>query len=265
MGRRFRPIGEGTAPRSGHGFATLAAPILALFLIFAAPMQAAAEKVDVELVFAVDGSGSIDENEFRLQRAGYAAAITHRDILTTITSGAHRRIAVAFIEWGGEGSIHTIVDWMVIADAASAKAFASRLLAAPRRALGYNSISGAILKATAMIASNKYDGTRKIIDVSGDGPQIGGPPLVPARAAALSQGITINALVVAFRGGVIGGGGGLPLSEHYRREIIGGRGAFVMIADNKRRFAISILQKLVREIAGIGRDPAGPRDGFPRG
>ena len=71
--------------------------------------------------------------------------------------------------------------------------------------------------------------------------------------------------MVAFRGGVIGGGGGLPLSEHYKREIIGGRGAFVMIVDNKRRFAISILQKLVREIAGIGRDPAVQRDGLPRG
>ena len=265
MEGRFCRINEQSALRSGYGFATVAAPVLALFLIIVLPTLAAAQKVDVELVFGVDGSGSIDENEFRLQRAGYAAAITHPDILTTITSGAHRKIAVAFIEWGGEGSIHTIVDWMVIGDAASAKVFASRLLAAPRRALGYNSISGAILKATAMIVSNNYDGTRKIIDISGDGPQIGGPPLVPARAAALSQGITINALVVSFRGGVIGGGGGLPLSEHYKREIIGGRGAFVMIADNKRRFAISILQKLVREIAGTRRDPAAYRDGLPRG
>lgn len=253
MGRRFRRIADRAGPRPGRVFGVAAAPILALFLIFAAPMPAVAQKVDVELVFAVDGSGSIDENEFRLQRAGYAAAIAHPDILTTIASGAHRRIAVAFIEWGGEGSIHTIVDWMVIADASSAKAFASRLLVAPRRALGYNSISGAILKATAMIVSNKYEGTRKIIDISGDGPQIGGPPLVPARAAALSLGITINALVVAFRGGVIGGGGGVALGEHYKREIIGGPGAFVMMADNKRRFTISILQKLVREIAQLPR------------
>lgn len=224
MGRRYRRIDDRAGPWPGRVFCVAAAPVLALFLIFAAPSLAAAQRVDVELVFAVDGSGSIDENEFRLQRAGYAAAITHPDILATIASGAHRKIAVAFIEWGGEGSIHTIVDWMVIADAASAKAFASRLLTAPRRAQGYNSISGAILWATAMIVSNKYEGTRKIIDISGDGPQIGGPPLVPARAAALSRGITINALVVAFRGGVIGGGGGVPLAEHYKREIIGGRG-----------------------------------------
>ena len=265
MGRRLHRMDDRSGPGPGRVFGIAAAPVLALFLIFAVPTLAAAQKVDVELVLAVDGSGSIDENEFRLQRAGYAAAISHPDILTTIASGAHRKIAVAFIEWGGEGSIHIIVDWMVISDASSAKAFASRLLAAPRRALGYNSISGAILKATDMILSNKYDATRKIIDISGDGPQIGGPPLVPARAAALSQGITINALVVAFRGGVIGGGGGVPLAEHYKREIIGGRGAFFMMADNKRRFTVSILQKLVREIAGLSRNPAARRDGLPRG
>lgn len=265
MGQRICWIIDRTLRWPGCGFDIAAAPVLALFLIFALPTPAAAQKVDVELVLAVDGSGSIDENEFRLQRAGYAAAITHPDVLTTITSGARRKIALAFIEWGGEGSIHTIVDWMVISDTVSAKAFASKLLAAPRKALGYNSISGAILQATAMIESNKYDGTRKIIDISGDGPQIGGPPLVPARAAALSRGITINALVVAFRDGVIGGGGGLPLAEHYKTQIIGGRGAFVMIADNKRRFAISILQKLVREIAGIRRVPASERYGLPRG
>jgi len=265
MGRRFRRTIERITARSGNRFGFTAAPALALLLTFALPTIAAAEKVDVELVFAVDGSGSIDEEEFRLQRAGYAAAITHPDILATISSGAHRKVALAFIEWGGEGSIHTIVDWLVVSDAASAKAFASRLVAAPRKALGYNSISGAILKATAMIGSNKYIGARKIIDISGDGPQIGGPPLVPARAAALSQGITINALVVAFRGGVIGGGGGQPLFEHYKREVIGGRRAFAMIADNKRRFAISILQKLAREIAGLGRDPRPYRGGLSRG
>jgi len=223
---------------------------------FAAP--AIAEKVDLELVLAVDGSGSIDEGEFRYQRAGYAAAITNGQVLRAITSGAHRKIAMAFVEWGGEGSIHTIVDWSVIRDAASAKAFAGRLVRAPRQALGYNSISGAILHASAMMMSNRYVGTRRVIDVSGDGPQIGGPPLPPARAAALSKGITINGLVVAFRGGVIGGGGGEPLAEHYKRDVIGGRGAFVVIADSKAGFVESILHKMLREIAGPpGRRPIG--------
>jgi hypothetical protein len=213
---------------------------------------ARAEAVDVELVFAVDGSGSIDENEFRYQREGYAAAITHPRVVSAVTSGPHGKVAMAFVEWGGEGSIHTIVDWAVISNEASAKAFAAQLLAAPRKAIGYNSISGAIIHATAMIEGNSYKGERKVIDVSGDGPQIGGPPLEPARIAAVRLGITINGLVVAFRGGAIGGGGGVPLAQHYKRDVIGGRGAFVIIADDKNRFAAAILAKLVREIAGKG-------------
>lgn len=226
------------------------AAAFATAILWLSPNAAKAEAVDVELVLAVDGSGSIDANEFRYQREGYAAAVTHPRVLGAIRGGGHRKVALAFVEWGGEGSIHTIVDWMVISDPASAKAFAARLVAAPRRALGYNSISGAILHATAMLEGNKYKGARKIIDVSGDGPQIGGPPLPPARAAALRFGITINGLVVAFRGGVVGGGGGGPLAAHYKRDVIGGRGAFVMIADQKERFEESILHKLIREIAG---------------
>jgi hypothetical protein len=220
----------------------------AALLIEASPVRA--EKVDLELVFAVDGSGSIDEGEFKYQRQGYAAAITNKQVLAAITSGAHRKVAMAFVEWGGEGSVHTIVDWAVIHDAASAKAFAGRLLRAPRQAFGYNTISGAILHAAAMMRTNKYEGKRKVIDVSGDGPQIGGPPLPPARALAIAQGITINGLVVAFRGGVVGGGGGEALAEHYRRDVIGGKGAFVIIADRKEYFAEAILHKMVREIAG---------------
>lgn len=224
--------------------------IVAAAILLVHPSPSRAEQVDLELVFAVDGSGSIDEDEFKYQRTGYAAAITDTQVLAAITSGAHRKIAIAFVEWGGEDSIHTIVDWAVIHDAASAKAFAGRLLRAPRQAFGYNSISGAILRAAAMMRTNKYEGKRQVIDVSGDGPQIGGPPLPPARALAMAQGITINGLVVAFRGGVVGGGGGEALAEHYKRDVIGGRGAFVIIADRKEHFAEAILHKMVREIAG---------------
>lgn len=227
-----------------------AAAALGLAVLLASP-GVRAEAVDVELVFAVDGSGSIDEDEFRYQREGYASAIAHPRVISAITSGPHGKVALAFVEWGGEDSIHTIVDWGLISDEASAKAFAARLLAAPRKAIGYNSISGAIIHATAMIEGNSYKGDRKVIDVSGDGPQIGGPPLAPARLAAIQLGITINGLVVAFRGGTIGGGGGVPLAEHYKRDVIGGRGAFVIIADDKERFAEAILAKLVREIAGL--------------
>lgn len=210
----------------------------------------AQEPVDVELVLAADGSGSIDDEELRLQREGYARAITHPRVLEVITSGYHRSIAVAFVEWGGALSQHTVVDWHHIRDAASAQAFAEALLAAPRMAQGYNSISGAIDHSAALIRSNAYEGANKVIDVSGDGPQIGGRPLAVSRMEALAEGITINGLVVKSRGGGYPGPRGEPLEEHYRNDVIGGPGSFVMVADQDLSFADAILNKLILEVAG---------------
>lgn len=220
-----------------------------LFPLIAAAPGRAAEKVDVELVLAADGSGSIDDDEFKLQRQGYARAIAHQLVLNAIKGGEHQKIAVLYIEWGAPQSVETIVDWAIIKDAATAKAFAARLVAAPRKVWGYNSISAAIVKATHEIETNAFDGERKIIDVSGDGPQINGPPLPVVRARALAAGITINGLVIAARGGIVRRVRGEPLDVHYRRDVIGGEGAFVMVADEKTPFEQVILQKLVREVA----------------
>ena len=222
-----------------------------LGLVAAIAPAKAAEKVDVELVLAADGSGSIDDIEFALQRRGYARAISHPLVLNAIRGGEHRRIAVLFVEWGAPESVETIVDWTVIRDAASAKAFADRLVAAPRQVWGYNSISAAIAYSTRQIRTNAFEGGQKIIDVSGDGPQINGPPLPVVRAAALKAGITINGLAIKTRTGTsFRGSFGLPLEEHYRRFVIGGPGAFVMTADENTPFEEVILSKLIREVAG---------------
>ena len=217
---------------------------------------AAAQKklpVDVELVLAADGSGSIDDNELKLQRQGYAKAITHQLVLNAIRGGRFQRIAVQFIEWGAPSSVEIIVDWHVIRDKASAQVFAAKLVKAPRKVFGYNSISAAIVKAAHEIKTNRYEGLRKIIDVSGDGPQINGPPLHDVRAAAIKAGITINGLVIAARGGRYTGPASAGLVGHYRRRVIGGPGAFVMVADEKTPFWEVVLRKLVREVAERGR------------
>ncbi len=226
---------------------TSLAALFASFCLLAGP--AVAERVDLELVLAADGSGSIDDQEFQLQRAGYAAAITSPGVLAAIQSGYHGRIALAHVEWGGPFSQHTIVDWMVISDAASAQAFADKLMAAPRVAQGYNSISGAIDHAADLIRGNGIDGARLVIDISGDGPQIGGRPLPISRAEALADGITINALVIKSPGGGYPGPGGMPLDAHYDRDVIGGQGAFVMVAETRANFAEAILAKMIEEIA----------------
>lgn len=221
--------------------------LIALLIAFAFP--ALAEEVDVELVLAADGSGSIDDDELALQRRGYAEAITSAEVLAAIGAGPVGAIAITYVEWGGAASQHTIVDWHVVRDAASAAVFADKLVSSPRQAYGYNSISGAIAYAADRIRENGYEGLSKVIDVSGDGPQIGGPPLAPARAAALAEGITINGLVIARPGGGVRGPGGMSLSEHYARDVIGGPASFVMVAEGTGRFADAVRRKLIQEIA----------------
>lgn len=224
-----------------------AAAVIATVAGWSAPALTA-EPVDLELVLASDGSGSIDDAELRLQREGYAAAITHPRVLSAIGGGFHQAIALALVEWGGPFSQHTIVDWMKIDGPASAKAFAEKLLAAPRKAQSYNSISEAIAYSTNLIMTNDYHGKRKIIDISGDGPQIGGRPLIEAKTEAIARGITINALVVNTPG-VLTGPSGEPLYDHYKNDIIGGRGAFVATAEGREGFAKAILKKMILEIA----------------
>ncbi|AWM86260.1 DUF1194 domain-containing protein [Microvirga sp. 17 mud 1-3] len=209
-----------------------------------------AEPVDLELVFAADGSGSIDNDELRLQRQGWADALTSKDVLDGIRNGPIGAIAVAFMEWGGPSSQVLVVDWHVIRDAASAKVFAEKLVSAPRGATGYNSISNAIDFSVRLVEDNAHEGTRKVIDVSGDGPNMNGRPLAAARAEALAKGFTINALSIRRPGGRPGGPGGMALEDYYAQNVIGGPGAFVEIADEMRPFAVAARRKLLTEVAG---------------
>jgi hypothetical protein len=214
-------------------------------------LPARAEPVDLELVFAADGSGSIDEDELRLQRRGWGDALSSPEVLDGIRQGMLGAIAVAFVEWGGPQSQVLIVDWHVIRDEASARAFAEELIAAPRGATGYNSISNALDFSVRLVETNAHDGTRKVIDVSGDGPNIGGRPLSEARADALAKGFVINALAIRRPGGRPGGPGGMPLEDYYRDNLIGGPASFVEIADEARPFAVAARRKLLTEIAGM--------------
>jgi len=218
----------------------------------AGPAHANGLPVDVELVIAADGSGSIEPPEFHWQRQAYARAITDPRVLQAIAAGRRRRIALAYIEWGAPASQDEIVGWRVIDGAAAAKGFAARLLSRRRMAWGHNSISAAIAYAATMIASNRFDGSRKIIDISGDGQNVGGPPLTLVRQQAAAAGITINALVLKMGPKTSGPGpAGISLAEHFRRDVIAGQGAFVMVATRRADFAEAILRKLVREIAGV--------------
>ena len=224
-----------------------------LFVLGLLTAPARAESVDLELVFAADGSGSIDDAELRLQRQGWADGLTNPDVLNGIKDGPAAAIAVAFMEWGGPSSQVLIVDWHVIRDAASAKVFADKLIGAPRGAYGFNSISNAIDFSVRLVETNAHEGTRKVIDVSGDGPNMNGRSLEQARGDALAKGFTINALAIRRPGsGRPGGPGGMSLEDYYGQSVIGGPGSFVEIADEIRPFALAARRKLLTEIAGTG-------------
>ncbi|MGE3293711.1 MAG: DUF1194 domain-containing protein [Geminicoccaceae bacterium] len=212
---------------------------------------ATAEPVDLELVLAADASGSIDDGEIRLQRRGYAAALTSKDILEAIGVGYLGRIAVTYVEWGDQNSQVTVVPWRVIDGAQSAQAFADELLAQPRLAFGRNAIGSVIDHAQRQIETNAHQGERLVIDVSADSAYSwGGVPLALARERALAAGITINGLAVLCRdcsGRPMGG----DLEGEFARRIIGGPASFVVTADGNTSFAEAVRKKLLLEIAGL--------------
>lgn len=233
-----------------------AALVLGVAMAGSAPKEGEAQDgsaVDLELVLAVDSSGSIDDDEAQLQRGGWAGAFTHPRVLGAIRSGTRGAIAVTFLEWAATGCQTLSVGWTRISDAVSAQAFANAIIDAPRVVCpGGNAIGDAVAMATQELHTNAYRGERLVIDVSGDGPNTLGRPVEPARGAAVAAGITINALALLRRQAFYG-----PIDEYYRRSVIGGPGAFVLAADKETEFRQAVLAKLVREIAGT---TSGPQD-----
>lgn len=212
----------------------------------AAAAQAAA--VDLLLILAVDASGSIDQDEFALQREGIAESVAHPAVLAAIRSQPRAAIGVAMIEWGSPGGAALVMDWHRIADAASAAAAAQALRDAPRSPQSYNAIGDALMLAGEVLAAAPWPSAARTVDVSGDGPDIRSRvPAPQARDALVAAGVVVNAL--AIEGGSNWRGG--RLAALYERDVIGGPGAFVVAAEDRRDFARALRAKLVREIAGL--------------
>ena len=212
----------------------------------AIPVPAAAQgDVELLLVLLNDGSGSIDEEEYRLQREGTAAAIEHPQVLRALRGA----VAVAYGEWGSPGGATLLLPWTRIANADDAANFAGRLVAAPRAPQTWNAIGDAIASATEWIRTSPFRGQRAAIDVAGDGPDMRSAiPAPAARDLALAAGITINALAIQAEGSTPAMGA-RNLRQHYEDNVIGGPGAFVMVARDRADFAHAIFNKLVREVS----------------
>lgn len=232
--------------------AALLAPLLA------GPSIAQDLAVDLELVLAVDVSRSMDSEEQELQRLGYAEALTHPDVIQAISLGAYGRIALTYVEWAGAGHQTVLVPWQVVSDLASARDFVARLQATPLTRERWTSISSGLLHAARLLDESGYEGMRRVIDISGDGPNNHGLPVLQARQAVLERGITINGLPITLKRNDRGGFGSLAdLDRYYEDCVIGGPGAFMVTIDSPDQFVPATRQKLILEIAG--RMPSGNR------
>jgi len=214
---------------------------------------ACAETVDLRLILAADVSISVDDEEFRLQRDGYAAAITSVPVLEAIQAGPHRAIAVTFIEWSGPAKQRVVVDWTVIRDGEMATVFANTLRTAPRSFADATAIGSAIDFAMRHFDRSGVESDRRIIDISGDGDSNSGRPVEYARDDAVKAKVTINGLAIVnehplpgFIGHIQPVGG---IGHYYRTRVAGGPGSFVFQIDSFEGFAEAIARKLVAEIA----------------
>ena len=224
---------------------------LALFVTPAGAPAFSKEAVDLELVMATDVSWSIDAAEAQLQRQGIADAFRDKAIVRAIQTGILRKIAVTYMDYSSSDFNKIVIDWRIISDQASAERFAADLLAAPLSSGRSTSISDALAMAAAMIETNDIEGTRRVIDVSGDGPNNWGSFVDDARDAVIRRRITINGLPIMNPADAVNSRYYLAdLDLYYRGCVMGGPGAFTIVANSFKDYARAVRRKLVLEIAG---------------
>jgi Protein of unknown function (DUF1194) len=213
------------------------------------------KRVDVELILAVDVSYSMDMDELTIQREGYAGAITSTEFLQALKTGPTGKVAVTYFEWAASNDQKVVMSWRIIDGPESADAVAEEILKAPLRRASRTSISGAINFAMPLFEANEYHGLRRVIDISGDGPNNNGEPVTIARDAALAKGVTINGLPIMAKETNYATMDIENLDFYYEDCVIGGAGSFVVPIKSKEKFKEAIRTKLVMEVAGRVPEP----------
>ncbi|WP_457584667.1 DUF1194 domain-containing protein [Ensifer canadensis] len=222
--------------------------LVLILALIAYPLRAAAAPpdVDLELVLAVDTSGSMDLGEARVQRRGYLKALRHPDFINAVKGGYLGRIVIGYFEWAGRVEDSSVIAWQVIEDAGDVETFAAKLEARPIYTRHGTSISSAIRFGTKLIETNSYLGARRVLDLSGDGYNNTGLPIAPTRDDALARGIVINGLVILIRPNST-----VPLDQYYAQCVIGGPGSFMVPVRKAEDFASAVRQKLLLEVSGL--------------
>lgn len=208
----------------------------------APPRRAAATgvEVDVALVLALDASGSIEDEWLAFQRRAHARAIVSSQFIEAVQSGEQARIALAAMEWSGADRQRLTVPWTMVESRADAERFGEAITAAPRSIPGFTAIGAAILQATALLDVVPWLAARHVVDILANGEANDGPAAAAARDTALDHGVTINGLVIPDRR--------RDLGTYFEEEVIGGPGAFVVIARGAGTVQEALLRKLLREV-----------------
>lgn len=234
---------------------TLAPLLAAIWIATAATATAQTPQggieVGVELVLAVDASRSIDRDEQTIQRRGYAEAFRSAEVQNAILQGAWGRVAVTYVEWAGAGLQSVLIPWTLLDSKETIEAFAARIEAGALTSASRTSISGAIDFSAGLFAQSGFAGQRRVIDISGDGPNNQGRGVTEARDAAVASGLTINGLPLMTNGNQFDGWGSIPdLDRYYADCVIGGPSAFSIPVTGWDEFAPAVRRKLVLELAG---------------
>jgi hypothetical protein len=228
--------------------------------------EQAVSSVDVELVIAVDVSFSMDLDELAVQREGYAEAILSKQFLQALRAGPNSKISVTYLEWSASSDQKIIIPWRVIDGPETADAVANEIMRTPVRRGSRTSISGAILFGMPLFDQDPYRGLRRVIDISGDGPNNSGPPVTPVRDEAVAKGIVINGLPIMVKEPSYSTIDIDNLDWYYEDCVIGGPGSFMIPIKGRENFKEAIRTKLIREVAGreLGRPIRPTSDKVPR-
>ena len=215
---------------------------IALALLALALPARAQTATDLLLVLAVDASGSVNQTRFDLQKQGYASAFRNPRVLNAIRSGPMQSIAVTMTQWTGPALQVQVVPWTLIKDEATINALADAIESAPRQLFsGGTSISGAIDHAMLLLPAAPFNGSKRVIDISGDGSNNRGRDVRQARDDAVRAGVVINGLPILSLEPY--------LDSYYYDHVIGGPGSFMVPAESYETFAGAVLRKLILEVA----------------
>ncbi|SDA99250.1 DUF1194 domain-containing protein [Sinorhizobium sp. NFACC03] len=229
---------------------TLRSVLLACACLLGGSASAKPLSVDLELVLAVDVSYSMELDEQRLQRQGYVAAFLEPELIGAIENGPLGRIAVTYVEWGG--SAVQVTPWTLIDGRGTAAQYSELLRRQPIRRIAFTSISNTLAFTRRLFDFSPFEGSRRVIDISGDGPNNSGVPAPVARNSTVARGIVIDGLPIMLKTHAASDSASIPdLDAYYRECVIGGDGAFLVKVSDSGEFASAILRKLITEISGL--------------